>query len=166
MCCILSAFGSFAHCFPICATCPVQTKVHMFVYLLCLCAEYSSTLHQVFAGLESSVLPLWQLGGLLLGYLGLLLFTVYLASSEVRLPIVQYSKVPPPVSSSSISRYNSEVCEHAAVWTLPAVTNLVDGSSESMTCRPACWHLMRNVHVYTLWLAAYAACGRVDAMWL
>lgn len=65
----------------------------------CVCchAEYSSTLHQVLVGLESSVLPLWQLGGLLLGYLGLLLFTVYLASSEVRLPIVQYSKVPPPV---------------------------------------------------------------------
>lgn len=47
------------------------------------------------------MLPTWQLAALLLGYLGLLLFTVYLASSEVRLPIVQYSKVPPPVSDGS-----------------------------------------------------------------
>lgn len=50
-------------------------------------------------GLESSSLALWKLFGLCGGYLGLLLFTVYLSSSEVRLPIVQYSKVPPTVSA-------------------------------------------------------------------
>lgn len=61
------------------------------------CAEYASTLHNVLVGLESSCLALWKLAGLAGGYLGLLLFTVYLASSEVRLPIVQYAKGPPPV---------------------------------------------------------------------
>jgi preprotein translocase subunit SecY len=61
-------------------------------------AEYASTLHQVLVGLESASLAAWKLGSLLAGYLGLLLFTVYLSSSEVRLPIVQYSKAPPPVS--------------------------------------------------------------------
>jgi hypothetical protein len=60
-------------------------------------AEYASTLHQVLVGLESASLAAWKLGSLLAGYLGLLLFTVYLSSSEVRLPIVQYSKAPPPV---------------------------------------------------------------------
>lgn len=60
--------------------------------------EYASTLHNVLVGLESSSLALWKLVGLAGGYLGLLLFTVYLASSEVRLPIVQYAKGPPPVS--------------------------------------------------------------------
>ncbi|KAF6257493.1 pre protein translocase secY subunit [Scenedesmus sp. NREL 46B-D3] len=58
--------------------------------------EYASTLHQVLVGLESASLAAWKLGSLLAGYLGLLLFTVYLSSSEVRLPIVQYSKAPPP----------------------------------------------------------------------
>lgn len=58
--------------------------------------EYSSTLHNVLVGLESSSLALWKLVALAGGYLGLLLFTVYLASSEVRLPIVQYAKGPPP----------------------------------------------------------------------
>lgn len=59
--------------------------------------EYAATLHNVLVGLEASSLPLWQLAGLTGGYLGLLLFTVYLASSEVRLPIVQYAKGAPPV---------------------------------------------------------------------
>lgn len=92
---------------PICAwlkqmpAVPVGTP-ELVVGVLPVSAEYASTLHQVLVGLESSVLPLWQLGGLLLGYLGLLLFTVYLASSEVRLPIVQYSKVPPPVSCTPL----------------------------------------------------------------
>jgi hypothetical protein len=63
-------------------------------------AEYASTLHNVLVGLESSSLALWKLVGLAGGYLGLLLFTVYLASSEVRLPIVQYAKAPPPVSNA------------------------------------------------------------------
>jgi hypothetical protein len=44
----------------------------------------------------------WKLLALAGGYLGLVLFTVYLASSEVRLPIVQYAKGPPPVSSSHV----------------------------------------------------------------
>lgn len=63
-------------------------------------SEYSSTLHNVLVGLESSSLALWKLVALAGGYLGLLLFTVYLASSEVRLPIVQYAKGPPPVSGA------------------------------------------------------------------
>jgi hypothetical protein len=54
----------------------------------------------VLVGLESASLAAWKLAALLAGYLGLLLFTVYLSSSEVRLPIVQYSKAPPPVSSA------------------------------------------------------------------
>jgi hypothetical protein len=66
-----------------------------------VCAEYASTLHNVLVGLESSSLALWKLVALAGGYLGLLLFTVYLASSEVRLPIVQYAKAPPPVSMSA-----------------------------------------------------------------
>jgi hypothetical protein len=66
----------------------------------CVAAEYASTLHNVLVGLESSSLALWKLVALAGGYLGLLLFTVYLASSEVRLPIVQYAKGPPPVSTS------------------------------------------------------------------
>lgn len=69
---------------------------------MCVCvlhAEYASTLHNVLVGLESSSLALWKLVALAGGYLGLLLFTVYLASSEVRLPIVQYAKGPPPVST-------------------------------------------------------------------
>eukprot|EP00879_Flechtneria_rotunda_P019900 GHRR01020916.1.p1 GENE.GHRR01020916.1~~GHRR01020916.1.p1 ORF type:complete len:458 (+),score=125.90 GHRR01020916.1:187-1560(+) len=57
---------------------------------------YASTLHQVLVGLESASLAPWVLLALLGGYLGLLLFSVYLASSEIRLPIVQYSKAPPP----------------------------------------------------------------------
>lgn len=67
-----------------------------------LCSEYSSTLHSVLVGLESSSLAPWKLLALAGGYLGLVLFTVYLASSEVRLPIVQYAKGPPPVSSSHV----------------------------------------------------------------
>lgn len=51
-------------------------------------------------GLESSSLAPWKLVALAGGYLGLVLFSVYLASSEVRLPIVQYAKGPPPVSSA------------------------------------------------------------------
>lgn len=77
---------------------------HPYLRLCCLCfcvlhAEYASTLHNVLVGLESSSLALWKLVALAGGYLGLLLFTVYLASSEVRLPIVQYAKGPPPVST-------------------------------------------------------------------
>jgi hypothetical protein len=67
-------------------------------------AEYASTLHNVLVGLESSSLALWKLVGLAGGYLGLLLFTVYLASSEVRLPIVQYAKAPPQVSNAVAMR--------------------------------------------------------------
>jgi preprotein translocase subunit SecY len=73
------------------------------VGVLCVHTEYASTLHNVLVGLESSSLALWKLVALAVGYLGLLLFTVYLASSEVRLPIVQYAKGPPLVRTSAIA---------------------------------------------------------------
>jgi hypothetical protein len=69
-------------------------------------AEYSSTLHQVLSGLESGAVAGGPLLLLLGGYLGLLLFTVMLAGSELRLPIVQYSKTPPPV------RFTAAVLPH------------------------------------------------------
>lgn len=79
-------------------------QADVYVYCCMLSAEYASTLHNVLMGLESSSLALWKLVALAGGYLGLLLFTVYLASSEVRLPIVQYAKGPPPVSNTTTSQ--------------------------------------------------------------
>lgn len=46
-------------------------------------AEYSDTIHKVLGGLETSSLLPWQLGAVVAGYLGLVLFTVYLATTEV-----------------------------------------------------------------------------------
>jgi hypothetical protein len=60
-------------------------------------AEYADTMHAVLAALESATLPPLRLAALLVGYLGLVLFTVYLSSAEVRLPMVQYSSTPPQV---------------------------------------------------------------------
>lgn len=85
--------------------------------VLCVHAEYASTLHNVLVGLESSSLALWKLVALAGGYLGLLLFTVFLASSEVRLPIVQYAKGPPPVSTSGgIPRSDTCAATHCSNW--------------------------------------------------
>jgi hypothetical protein len=90
--CCTPPFNSFA-----CPPAPPEAPA-----CLPVCPEYSSTLHSVLVGLESSSLAPWKLLALAGGYLGLVLFTVYLASSEVRLPIVQYAKGPPPVSSSHV----------------------------------------------------------------
>jgi len=60
-------------------------------------AEYADTIHAVLTALEAATLPPIRLAVLLAGYLGLVLFTVYLSSAEVRLPMVQYSSTPPQV---------------------------------------------------------------------
>jgi hypothetical protein len=60
-------------------------------------AEYAKTIHQVLCGLEAASLSVLMLGLLAGGYLALVLFTVYLSCSEVRLPIVQYSTTPTQV---------------------------------------------------------------------
>ncbi|KAI8473294.1 MAG: pre protein translocase secY subunit [Monoraphidium minutum] len=57
--------------------------------------EYADTVHTVLTALEASALPPLRLAALLAGYLGLVLFTVYLSSAEVRLTMVQYSSTPP-----------------------------------------------------------------------
>jgi hypothetical protein len=54
----------------------------------------------VLTALEASALPPLRLAALLVGYLGLVLFTVYLSSAEVRLPMVQYSSTPPQVGAA------------------------------------------------------------------
>jgi preprotein translocase subunit SecY len=55
----------------------------------------------VLSALEAATLPPLRLAALLVGYLGLVLFTVYLASAEVRLPMVQYSSTPPQVGRAA-----------------------------------------------------------------
>ena len=65
------------------------------VICLGIVTEYADTAHAVLAALEAAALPPLRLAALLLGYLSLVLFTVYLSSAELRLPMVQYSTTPP-----------------------------------------------------------------------
>ena len=60
-------------------------------------------------GLEAGSLAPWKLGLVSIGYLALVLLAVYLSSSELRLPIVQYStSVPTPPNVSAVGvRYAS-----------------------------------------------------------
>ena len=64
-------------------------------------SEYAETLHLILAGLEAGSLAPWKLGLVSTGYLALVMLAVYLNSSELRLPIVQYStSVPTPPNVS------------------------------------------------------------------
>ncbi len=59
--------------------------------------EYAATLHTVLSALDSALVSAGLLGGMLGGYLLLVLLAVCLATSELRLPVVQYaSSAPPP----------------------------------------------------------------------
>jgi len=72
---------------------------------LVICAgiatEYARTLAQAASLLEAGALPAAQLGLVLLGYLSLALLAVLVASTELRLPVVQYASTPPPQLSSA-----------------------------------------------------------------
>jgi preprotein translocase subunit SecY len=72
---------------------------------LVICAgiatEYARTLGQAAALLEAGALPAAQLGLVLAGYLSLALLAVLVASTELRLPVVQYASTPPPQLSGS-----------------------------------------------------------------
>ncbi|KAG1665642.1 hypothetical protein FOA52_011236 [Chlamydomonas sp. UWO 241] len=57
--------------------------------------EYAKTLHSIATGLETGGLAPGKLGLVSLGYLSLVLFSVYLSSSQLRLPVVQYSTAAP-----------------------------------------------------------------------
>ncbi|KAG2483194.1 hypothetical protein HYH03_017929 [Edaphochlamys debaryana] len=59
-------------------------------------SEYASTLHTVLAALDASLLSPLRLAAMLAGYLALVLFSVWLSTSELRLPVVQYATSAPP----------------------------------------------------------------------
>jgi preprotein translocase subunit SecY len=72
---------------------------------LVICAgiatEYARTLAQALALLDAGTLQGVQLVGVAAGYLSLALFAVFVASTELRLPVVQYASTPPPQLSGS-----------------------------------------------------------------
>ncbi|KAG2440274.1 hypothetical protein HXX76_004386 [Chlamydomonas incerta] len=74
---------------------------------LVICAgiitEYANTLHTVLAALDTALLAPGRLLAVLGGYLALVLGCVWLATSELRLPVVQYaaSAPPPPDAAKS-----------------------------------------------------------------
>eukprot|EP00198_Chlamydomonas_reinhardtii_P008179 XP_001697516.1 preprotein translocase secY subunit [Chlamydomonas reinhardtii] len=74
---------------------------------LVICAgiitEYANTLHTVLAALDTALLAPGRLLAVLGGYLALVLGCVWLATSELRLPVVQYaaSAPPPPDTAKS-----------------------------------------------------------------
>ena len=71
-------------------------------------SEYAETLHLILSGLEAGSLAPWKLGVVSTGYLSLVLFAVYLNSSELRLPVVQYSTAAPaPPKVGNEKRHNS-----------------------------------------------------------
>ncbi|KAG2455040.1 hypothetical protein HYH02_000865 [Chlamydomonas schloesseri] len=73
---------------------------------LVICAgiitEYATTLHTVLAALDTALLAPGRLLAVLGGYLALVLGCVWLATSELRLPVVQYAaSAPPPPDAKS-----------------------------------------------------------------
>jgi hypothetical protein len=72
----------------------------------------------VLCGLEAASLSVLMLGVLAGGYLALVLFTVYLSCSEVRLPIVQYSTTPTQVRAGWGRLCTSRTNKHSPWSTL------------------------------------------------
>ena len=73
----------------------VDTHTRLALHPSPLPSEYAETLHLILSGLEAGSLAPWKLGVVSTGYLSLVLFAVYLNSSELRLPVVQYSTAAP-----------------------------------------------------------------------
>lgn len=53
--------------------------------------DYCKTLAGLVTGVGTNLLPLWKLAVVSLGYVAMVIFAIYLTTSELRLPILQYS---------------------------------------------------------------------------
>jgi hypothetical protein len=86
-------------------------------------AEYAGTLHQVLSGVQSGALGLQQLAIGLCGYLCILALSVLMSLTELRLPMVTYSKAPAELGSMGQSE-EEEIflqvrgcsCAYACMW--------------------------------------------------
>jgi hypothetical protein len=69
-------------------------RMRMLMLMPPPCAEYAGTLHQVLSGVQSGALGTQQLAVGLAGYLGILFLSVLMSLTELRLPMVTYSRTP------------------------------------------------------------------------